>query len=138
LVVPPALAVRVAVCAVLTAEIVAEKLALVAPSATVTDVGTVTAVELLERLTAWPPAGAAASSVTVQLSVAAPISEALLQFRLLGTACSVPVLVPDWLPVLFTARVDMHADRFSCTRPHRSARITVLPDKFEWELERQI
>jgi hypothetical protein len=90
---PPAVAVSVAVCAVLTAEMLAEKLALVAPAATVTEDGTVTAVELLDRVTAWPPVGAAAFSVTVQLSVAAPVSEALAQVRPLGMAWPVPLRV---------------------------------------------
>jgi hypothetical protein len=88
---PPAVAVRVAVCAVLTAETVAEKPTLAAPAATVTEDGTVTAVELLDRVTTWPPVGAAAFNVTVQLSVAAPVSEALAQVRLLGIACPVPL-----------------------------------------------
>ena len=89
--VPPALAVSVAVCAVLTAEVVAEKLALVAPAATVREVGTVTAVELLDKLTAKPPLGAAAFSVAVQLSVAAPVSELLEQLSPLSIGCPVPL-----------------------------------------------
>jgi hypothetical protein len=76
---------------VLTAEKAAEKLALVAPAATVTEDGTVTDPELLDRLTTWPPVGAAAFSFTVQLSVPAPVSEALVQLRLLGIACPVPL-----------------------------------------------
>jgi hypothetical protein len=90
-VVAPAVAFRVTVCAVVTAETVAEKLALVAPAATVTEDGTVTDPELLDRLTTWPPVGAAAFSFTVQLSVAALVSEALAQLRLLGIACPVPL-----------------------------------------------
>jgi hypothetical protein len=76
---------------VLTAEALAEKLALVAPAATVTEEGTVTADELLDRATTWPPVGAAALSVTVQLSVAAVVSEAAEQLSLLGIACPVPL-----------------------------------------------
>jgi hypothetical protein len=90
-VVPSTLAFNVTVCAVVTAETVAEKLALVAPAATVTEDGTATAAELLDRLTTWPPVGAAAFSFTVQLSVAALVSEALAQLRLLGIACPVPL-----------------------------------------------
>ena len=50
--VPPTLAERVVVCVVVTDETAAEKVALLAPEATVTDDGTVTAALLLERLTA--------------------------------------------------------------------------------------
>ena len=71
-----ALAVRVAVCAVLTEEIVAVKLAVVEPAATVTEAGTVTDELLLARLTVNPPVAAAAFSVTVQLSVPAPVNRA--------------------------------------------------------------
>ena len=46
---------------------VALKVAVVAPAATVTDVGTVKLVLLSERLTTVPPLGAARDSVTVQL-----------------------------------------------------------------------
>jgi len=74
----PALAVRVAVCAVLTEETVAVKVAVVAPAATVTEAGTVTDELLLARLTAKPPVGAAAFRVTVQLSVQAPVIDELL------------------------------------------------------------
>ena len=49
--VPATVAVRVAVCAVLTVEIAAWKLALVEPPAMATEDGTVTAVELLDRVT---------------------------------------------------------------------------------------
>jgi hypothetical protein len=99
-VVPPALAVSVAVCAVLTVETAAWKLALVAPAATVTEAGTVTAVELLDRLTTWPPVGAAAFNVTVQLSFAALVSEALAHVRLLGIACPVPLrAIAELVPV---------------------------------------
>ena len=81
---PPEEPVSVAVCAVVTAAIVAVKLALVAPEATVTDDGTVTAALLLERLTDWPLLPAAALSVTVQLSVPAPVIDALAQVSALS------------------------------------------------------
>jgi hypothetical protein len=86
---------------VLTAEALAEKLALVAPAATVTEEGTVTADELLDRATTWPPpVGAAALSVTVQLSVAAAVSEAAEQLSLLGIACPVPLsAIAEVVPV---------------------------------------
>ena len=76
---------------VLTAETVAVKLALVAPAATVTDAGTVTALLLLDRLTAWPPVPAAAFSVTVQASVPAPVIDPLVQLSPLSTGCPVPL-----------------------------------------------
>jgi hypothetical protein len=87
----PALAVRVAVCAVLTEETVAVKVAVVAPAATVTEVGTVTAELLLARLTVKPPVGAAAFSVTVQLSVPAAVMELLAQLSALSTGTPVPL-----------------------------------------------
>ena len=74
-----------------TAETVAEKVALVAPAATVTEEGTFTADELLERVTAWPPVGAAPLNVTVQRSVAAFVSEALAQLRLVKLGSPFPL-----------------------------------------------
>jgi hypothetical protein len=70
---------------VLTADTVAVKLAVVDPAATVTEAGTVTAELLLARLTANPPLGAAAFSVTVQLSVPAPVIDPLAQVSALNT-----------------------------------------------------
>ncbi|MGB6746014.1 MAG: hypothetical protein WBE38_20360, partial [Terracidiphilus sp.] len=75
----PLVAVSVAVCAVETAAAVAEKLAVVAPAATVTEAGTATEELLLARLTENPPVAAAAFRVTVQASVAAPVTEELEQ-----------------------------------------------------------
>jgi hypothetical protein len=82
----PAVAVRVALCVVVTEATVAVKLAVVAPAATVTLTGTVTEALLLERVTAMPPVGAAAFSVTVQLSVPAPEMDAFVQLRALNAA----------------------------------------------------
>jgi len=86
-----ALAVRVTVCAVLTEETVAVKVAVVAPAATVTEAGTATDELLLARLTAKPPVGAAAFRVTVQLSVPAPVIEPLTQLSALSTGTPVPL-----------------------------------------------
>jgi hypothetical protein len=83
---PLADAVSVAVCAVVTADAVAVKAALVAPAATVTDAGTFTDELLLDRLTVEPPLDAAAVSVTVQASVAAPVSEPAVHFTALSAA----------------------------------------------------
>jgi hypothetical protein len=68
---PPAVAVSVADWVEVTAAIVAVKGAVVAPAATVTEAGTVTAALLLASVTACPPVGAAALSVTVHASVPA-------------------------------------------------------------------
>ena len=87
----PAVAVSVTVVAVLTAVTVAVNVALVAPAATVTDAGTVTAELLLARLIANPPVAAAAFSVTVQLSVPAPVNEPLVQVRPVSTGTPVPL-----------------------------------------------
>ena len=86
-----ALAVRVAVCAVLTEETVAVKLAVVAPAATLTVLGTVTALLLLARLTENPPVAAAAFRVTVQESVPAPVKDPLVQLSALSTGTPVPL-----------------------------------------------
>ena len=74
----------------LTAAAVTEKLALVAPAATVTVAGTVTEELLLARLTENPPVAAAAFSVTVQASVAAPVTEELEQEIPVSTGTPVP------------------------------------------------
>jgi hypothetical protein len=87
----PALAVRVAVCAVLTEETVAVKAAVVEPAATVTEAGTVTALLLLARLTAKPPVGAAAFRVTVQLSVPDPVNDPLVQLSALNIGTPMPL-----------------------------------------------
>ena len=84
-------AVKVAVCVVLTDATVAVKFALVAPAATVTLAGTVTAALLLVRPTANPPLAAAAFSVNVQLSVPAPVIEPLVQLSALSTGIPVPL-----------------------------------------------
>ena len=77
----PALAVRVTVTAVLTEETVAVKLPVVAPDATVTLAGTVTALLLLARLTTNLPVAADAFNVTVQLSVPVPVIDLLVQLN---------------------------------------------------------
>jgi hypothetical protein len=76
---------------VLTDKTVAVKLATVAPAATVTEAGTVTAELLLARPTANPPLAAATFSVTVQLSVPAPVIDALLQFKPLNDGVPEPL-----------------------------------------------
>jgi hypothetical protein len=76
---------------VLTADTVAVKLAVVAPAATVTEAGTVTAVLLLARLTANPPPAAAVFSVTVQLSLPAPVIDPLAQLSAVSAGTPVPL-----------------------------------------------
>lgn len=87
---PLAEAVMFTVCIELTAVAVAEKLAEVPPAATVTDAGTETAVLLLFRRIASPPAGAAALSEIVHGSVPAPLSDALVHVSELITGIPVP------------------------------------------------
>jgi hypothetical protein len=76
---------------VLTAVTAAEKLALVAPDATVTEAGTVTAALLLARFTVNPLLAAAAFRVTVQLSVPAPVIELEAQVNPVSTGTPVPL-----------------------------------------------
>ena len=69
----PAVAESVSVCDEVTAATVAVKLALLAPEATVTLEGTVTADPLLDKETVIPPLDAAPLSVTVHESVPAAV-----------------------------------------------------------------
>ena len=86
---PLAEAVRVAVVAELTAAAVAVKLALDAPAATVTDAGTLTALLLLARLTVIVLL-VVAVSVTVQASLPAAVSAALVHLRALSASWEPP------------------------------------------------
>ena len=74
-----------------TAETLAEKPALVAPAATVTEAGTTTDELLLARLTVNPPLAAAVLSETVQASLPAPVIEAFVQERAVSTGVPVPL-----------------------------------------------
>jgi hypothetical protein len=76
---------------VLTPDTVAVKLPVVDPAATVTEAGTVTAELLLARLTANPPLAAATFSVTVQLSLPAPVIDPLVQLSPLNTGTPMPL-----------------------------------------------
>jgi hypothetical protein len=81
-------------------ETVAEKLALVAPAATVTVAGTVTAALLLARFTAKPPLAAAALRLTVQTSVPAPVIDEFEHEIPVSAGAPVPVrLIADEDPV---------------------------------------
>jgi hypothetical protein len=83
--VPLRVAVICAVASVETAATVAEKVAVVAPAATVTEVGVVTLELLSERATLAPPVGAAVFRVTVQVDEPAAVNEEGEQLSPLGT-----------------------------------------------------
>jgi hypothetical protein len=91
---PFTLADRVTDCDEATAAIVAAKLALVAPAAISTVPGTLTFALLLVSATARPPLGAAAFSVTVHLSVPAPINDPLVQVNEVNAATLLDTPVP--------------------------------------------
>ena len=86
---PPALAPSVTAVAVVTDDAVAVNVALVAPAATVTEAGTVTAELLLDKLTVIPLPPAAVLSATVQESVPEPTMDALTQDNALNAAVAV-------------------------------------------------
>jgi hypothetical protein len=82
---------------------VAVNVALVAPAATVTLLGNVTALLLLASATVRPPVGAAPERVTVQASLSAPVIEVLLQETALtvgATEVPVPLRLTDALDAL--------------------------------------
>ena len=94
----PCEAVSVTLCEAVTAAMDAEKLALLAPEATVTEAGTVTAPLLLARLTTRPVPGAAPVNLMVQLSVEDPKTEEFAQLK--EDSVAVPEFDP--LPCSFT------------------------------------
>lgn len=89
--VPPRLALSVADPVVVKLPAFAAKLFVVAPAATVTVAGTVTAGLLLARFTTEPPVGAAPVSVTKQLLVAPGVRVVGEQVRDDSTAAAVRV-----------------------------------------------
>ena len=100
---PPVLAVRVTDCAVVTEVTVAVNPALVAFAGTTTVAGTVTAVLLLLNPTLTPPLPAAELSVTVQLSLPAPVRDALVQdneLKVPDTAVPVPLSPISAVPLV--------------------------------------
>ncbi len=96
----PCVAVIFAVWLVLTAAAFAANIALVAPAATVTDDGTVSAEVLLERFTARPPVGAKMLDITVHVSVPDPEICALAQLNPLSAA-----VWPDFDPLPWSLTV---------------------------------
>jgi hypothetical protein len=97
---PPALAVNVTVCGVLTAGTLTAKLADVDPAATVAEAGTVTEASLLDSPIANPPLGAAAFSVAVQLSVPAPVIDELAQLKPPKVAAAVAAVPVPLIPII--------------------------------------
>ena len=111
---PFAVPVRVAVCAVVTAEAVTMKTAVADPLGTVMDAGTVTALLLLERSTVKPPLPAAEVRVTLQDSVTAPVSDVLLQETTLSAGGTWPV--PPTLPVCIPRAESVRQQRIGSGR----------------------
>jgi hypothetical protein len=91
----PDLAVSFTASGELTVPAVAVKLAFFTPDATVTDAGTVTAVLLLDRLTASPVLAATVFRVTVQMSDPAVVSDPLAQLSPLTHGRPVPFRPTD-------------------------------------------
>lgn len=101
---------------------VAVNTALDAPDATVTVVGRVTAVLLLERTVLNPSLGAAAFSVTVQRSVPDPVREALVQESALTAGMPVPLRpttevepVEELVEMVSCPAADPDASGLNCT-----------------------
>lgn len=88
---PPTLAVNVAACTVVTGATLASKVALLAPAGTVTDTGTLTALSLLARATSRPPLAAVAFSVTVHVSLEAPVTDPFTQFSPVSIGTPMPL-----------------------------------------------
>jgi hypothetical protein len=97
----PTLAVIVTAWAVATEDALAVNSALAKPAGIVTVLGTVTVELLLDMFTIKPPLGAAAVSVTVQVSVPAPVMAPLLQdSRLNGGGVPVPLRLTMAVPLV--------------------------------------
>jgi hypothetical protein len=88
---PPTLAVNVAACTVVTGKTLASKVALFAPDGTVTDAGTLTAMSLLASATSRPLAAVVAFSVTVQVSLEAPVTDPFTQFSPVSIGTPMPL-----------------------------------------------
>lgn len=91
-------AVRVTDCALVTEPTFAVNVALVAVAGTVTELGTVTALLLLARLTLKPPVGADPDRLTEHVSASDPVIEALPQLTALtfgATVVPVPLRLTE-------------------------------------------
>ena len=102
----PADAVRVADCAVVTAAMLAAKVAEVAVAGTVIELGMLTELLLLLSATDNPPEGAEPESVTVHESERIPVTEVLLHERAFTLGAAV-VPVPLRLTVAGEALLAM-------------------------------
>lgn len=102
----PEVAVKMTVCALVTAATFAENDALVAVAGTVIETGTPTAPLLLVIETLSPPVGAEPDRLTVQLSTSDPVIETLLQDSAL-TVGAIVVPVPLRLTVAEGALLEM-------------------------------
>lgn len=133
--------VTVAVCAVVTADTVAVKDVVVAPPGTVTEAGTNTALLLLLNATDSPPAGAAEASVAVQISLDAPVMDALahesavnaggatpaaLSLMMMLPADELLVIVTMPVNVLTCGEVNVRVNGTDC--PEVKVRGSVTPD----------
>ena len=90
---PFRLAVNVAFVSLATVAAVAVNVAVVAPTATVTDPDTLAEPLSLDNATLAPPAGAAELNVTVQLLVPGVVTVAGVQLRLAGCTSGLSVMV---------------------------------------------
>jgi hypothetical protein len=79
---PFSVTVMVAVVSAVTAEMVAVKVAVDAPAATLTEGGVLSEPLLLDRLATDPPSGAGSVKVMVQVAAPSPVIEDGLQVRL--------------------------------------------------------
>jgi len=99
----PRVAVTLADALAVTAVVVMGNVWLVAPAGTVTVIGTVAAVLLLERVTTVPPAGAAPVRVTVPVDDTTPpttlVGETLTDARVEPVDGGMTVRVVDWVSV---------------------------------------
>ena len=110
----PAVAVRVAVCAVVTGALVAEKATLVALAGTVTVAGKATAALLLERVTLSPPIPAASLRFTVQELEPPPVIEVLVQASAVSVAGELNVTVDEQPDRIKTALEHKIASQPTC------------------------
>jgi hypothetical protein len=122
----PTVAVRAAVCVVVTGAAVAEKVTLVALAGTVTVAGRVTAAVLLERLTLTPPIPAVSLRFTVQELVPAPVIEALVQAREVSVAGGLNVTVDPQPDRNKTALQDKNTGQTACLYSRRGIRLVLL------------
>jgi hypothetical protein len=136
-----ALAVIVAVVLLATAVVVTVKVAVDAPEATVTELGTVADVLLLDRLTTYPEDGAGDEIVIVPVEAAPPATEVGLSAKavtvgaeivndaVFETELSVPVMVADVVDataVVETAKVAVVAPEAIVTEPGTVADVELL------------